>query len=75
LHFATLAGLEPGHSGAWKDGTARACSADIMATVYILKNHNGTELGRFTDTAALMSEMLKYEIQTGNTTLIEVVKH
>jgi hypothetical protein len=36
LHFATLGGLEPGHSGAWQGGTARACSAGIMATANFL---------------------------------------
>lgn len=40
---------------------------------YILKNHNGVVLARHTSIAALIEEMLKYELQTGNSTLIEVV--
>jgi hypothetical protein len=40
LHFATLAGLELGHSGAWQGGTARACSEGIMNTVRKSPNPN-----------------------------------
>lgn len=43
--------------------------------VYILKNHNGTVLGTFTDPAKLANEMLKYEAATGNTTLITVQRN
>ena len=43
-------------------------------TVYILKNHNGKVLARHTDVRKLAEEMLKYEAQTGNSTLIEVQK-
>jgi hypothetical protein len=43
-------------------------------TVYILKNHNGKVLARHTDLRKLADEMLKYEAQTGNRTLIEVLE-
>jgi hypothetical protein len=43
-------------------------------TVYILKNHNGKVLARHTDVKKLADEMLKYEAQTGNRTLIEVLE-
>ncbi len=47
--------------------------ADPKPTLYILKNHNGTELGRFTVWSELTAELHKYELWTGNTTQIEVV--
>lgn len=46
----------------------------VAKTVYILKNHNGRVLARITDPKKLAQELMKYEVHTGNRTLVEVVK-
>lgn len=43
-------------------------------TIYVLKNHNGTVLARITDPKKLAAELIKYETQTGNQTLVEIIE-
>jgi hypothetical protein len=45
-----------------------------LLPVYVLKNHNGVELARHTDIRKLTDEMLRYEMQTGNPTRIEILQ-